>query len=80
MNENIKKMCLELAEKALTTDGVTVTTNDYIVSVFHHVGENRDVMWYKNIHFTIESLDHEKDLTEALDYIDALRLKQFKVS
>lgn len=69
MNENIKAMCLELAELALETEGVDIAVSNYRIAVSHYSYKFRKLktIYFDNISF-IEK-DAEQRIKEALDYV-----------
>lgn len=69
MNENIKAMCLELAELALETNHMSLDIRCHGIIVQHYkfVNKKVDVVFFDNIHF-IER-DAEGRIKKALDYV-----------
>lgn len=70
MNSKIKKMCLELAEKALTTKDVSVTVRDFSITITHLEESKEEFSYYVFILF--DDTDVEQRLKHALDYVKNL--------
>lgn len=70
MNSKIKAMCLELAEKALTTKDVSVTVRDYSMTITHLEESKEEFSYYVFILF--DDTDAEERLQKALDYVKNL--------
>lgn len=80
MNTNIKKMCLELAEKALEVDNLEVDISTRGIAIWHlkdnwdELGETENKYIYnKSIYFGIYTdKGLEERLQKALDYVKNL--------
>lgn len=70
MNSKIKAMCLELAEKALTTKDVSVNVRDFAITIIHLEDGKEEFSYYVFILF--DDTDVEQRLQHALDYVKNL--------
>lgn len=68
MNENIKAMCLELAELALETKDIYVSITDYSITIHHFDLEGEGTTFFDSISFSHDD-DTEERIKKALDYV-----------
>ncbi|WP_346961991.1 hypothetical protein [Clostridium sp.] len=68
MNENIKSMCLKLAELALETKDIYVSIMDYSITIHHFDFEGEGALYFENISFHYQD-DTEERIEKALEYV-----------
>ncbi len=71
MNENVKAICLQIAELALETKDVFVNITSAGISIHHFNYENNETLYYEDISF-INEKNAEQRIEKALDYIRSL--------